>query len=75
MIAELDRKSMILAGQLGTEKLVKPPDAAIVATAVSAGCDHIFTYDQDLIKKCDGRQGIEVAEPPASMTLPINFSD
>lgn len=74
MVAELDRRSMVLAGQLGPERMVKPPDAAIVATALSAGCAHVFTYDKDMIKKCDGWQGIHVAEPPASTALPIPFS-
>lgn len=50
MIAELDRRSMILAGELAPERLVRSHDAAIVATAVSAACDYLFTYDDDMIK-------------------------
>lgn len=75
MIAELDRRSMILAGELGPERLVRSHDAAIVATAVSAACNYVFTYDEEMIKKCNGWHGLEVSKPPPPTTLPINLPD
>lgn len=73
MIAELDRRSMVLAGELAPQKLVKSHDAAVVATAISSGCQYVFTYDAGMIHKCDGWRGIRVSEPPPPTSLPISF--
>jgi predicted nucleic acid-binding protein len=61
---------------------LKTPDAIIVATAIVAGADTLYTYDADDLLKLDGHEairGLRIVEPPAvasqlRLTLPDETS-
>ncbi|MDO4928553.1 MAG: PIN domain-containing protein [Corynebacterium sp.] len=60
----LDRKSMMIAQELGLTRFIRPQDAAIVACAIRAECQFLFTKDDKLIKKAEGLEEITVCYPP-----------
>lgn len=61
---ELDEWAMRRAQKLGPERMIKPQDVAILACAIEAGCEYLFTKDEPLIKASRGLEGIEVCHPP-----------
>lgn len=64
IIAELDGAAARLAGELGTQAVLKPADAAVLAAAIQADCEHLYTYDQQLINATAGLHQIKVTTPP-----------
>lgn len=75
IIVELDGATARLAGEIATKYLVMPPDAAVLASAISAGCEHLYTYDDKLINKVAGITEIKVCHPPAPEIPPLLSSD
>ncbi|MCT2338586.1 hypothetical protein M3G14_04655 [Corynebacterium sp. p3-SID1056] len=61
---EVNRRVMLRAQDYCNRYLLKPPDATILASAVEAECDFLYTHDAQLIKNAQGIDHITVAEPP-----------
>lgn len=74
MWVELDPQAMRTAQRLATEFMIDSPDAAILASAMQAECEYLFTNDQTLIKRAKAVKGIEVCTPPRPSQLPIDFT-
>lgn len=60
----LDATAMKRAQQLGPERLIAPQDVAILASAIRAGCEFLFTDDRQLINNSRGLEEITVCLPP-----------
>lgn len=69
LCVELDPRAMRKAQELGTELMIKPADASILACAITAGCHFLYTKDEKLIKAAESLEEIKVSKPP-SLDLP-----
>lgn len=61
-IAELSRRTALIAADLATEHNLKGADASVLATAQEWGCAKLYTRDSGLLR-CDGNLAFKVLEP------------
>lgn len=72
---ELDKRAMETAQELGVQYAIKPPDAAVLACAIEAECDYLFTKDDKLIKRVRGIKNIRVCHPPEPRGKQLSLDD
>lgn len=71
---EVNRRVMLRAQDYCNQYLLKPADATILASAVEAECDYLYTHDNQLINNAKNVDGITVSEPPSPPPIQTQIS-
>lgn len=69
LIAEFDRRAMLIGTELGPRYALKPPDASVLATAISTRCSVLYSYDDKLLKVGGKLTEIKIRKPPPPSML------